>query len=84
MLLIVSWVSFLMGVGKPVGYVMINGLIDIHFDAARLAEYGLPNMGYPIPVDYLNDSSGTAEAFPFALMLFALQEWARDRVRGVG
>ena len=57
----------------------MNRLIDIHFDAAGLTEYGLPNMGYPVPVDYLNDSSGIAEAFSFALMLFGFQERARER-----
>ena len=75
-------VLFLMGVGKRVLDLMMNRLIDIHFDAAGLTEYGLPNMGYPIPVENLNDSSGITGAFPFALMLFGLQERARDRDSG--
>ena len=62
-------VLFLMGVGKRVLNLMMNRLLDIHFDAAGLTEYGLPSMGYPIPVQNLNDSSGITGPFPSSLMI---------------
>lgn len=60
----------------------MGNFIEMHWKAEWLREYGLPDIGYPVPTDALEEILSSKGQISFAQILYWLQEFSAEQKEG--